>query len=435
MPWLRTDYRSAYTAVTVHFHNHIISLNEMSSVTLQVGQCGNQIGYEFLKLTTGSKTVSSYDLNAPRSIHVDSEPKVLQKLFGNGELGIPNDNVLYGRLGRGTNWALGYHGTRFGNEDRILEEVTNRVRKEAERCSAFSGVVMIHSLGGGTGSGMGSRLCEYIRDEFALQHIVSCVVAPHVTGDSPLQNYNALLCLAHLQKYSDAVVMFSNDEILNKLQKDSKGRECGVSMDSVNACMARYLGGALFPTDTLTPRSGVSLGVEPWEMVRSVCPMPSTKFVHIQQVNQSKASWEKMATLLGQRLSKFSNKGEVRYRSLAGIVVGRGDKTLSFQQCQSQVEAKLTAAYNPVSWNPYPLDYWTERTCSIASSGVASLTVAANHSIILDTIGITLNSAWVKYKAQAYLHWYYKYGCQEGDFEEAFDVVEQVLSNYKEAIA
>lgn len=58
---------------------------------------------------------------------------------------------------------------------------------------------MIHSLTGGTGSGLGSHLVERIRDAYPLAHIMSVVVSPHASGDSPLQHYNSLLSLASLQ--------------------------------------------------------------------------------------------------------------------------------------------------------------------------------------------------------------------------------------------
>ena len=49
-------------------------------------------------------------------------------------------------------------------------------------------------------SGLGSRLCETMRDEYPMNHLMSCTVTPCATGESPLQNYNALLTLAYLQR-------------------------------------------------------------------------------------------------------------------------------------------------------------------------------------------------------------------------------------------
>ena len=62
------------------------------------------------------------------------------------------------------------------------------------------GTIVVHSLTGGTGSGLGSRLVERIRDTYPLAHVMSVAVSPHSSGDSPLQHYNSLLSLSSLQQ-------------------------------------------------------------------------------------------------------------------------------------------------------------------------------------------------------------------------------------------
>ena len=59
--------------------------------------------------------------------------------------------------------------------------------------------MVVHSLTGGTGSGLGSCLIETLRDAYPLAHVMSVSVLPHSAGDSPLQHYNSLLSLSTLQ--------------------------------------------------------------------------------------------------------------------------------------------------------------------------------------------------------------------------------------------
>ena len=61
-------------------------------------------------------------------------------------------------------------------------------------------LIIVHSLIGGTGGGLGSSIIEAIRDEFPTMHITSITVGPFVSGESPLQHYNGLLTLAWLQR-------------------------------------------------------------------------------------------------------------------------------------------------------------------------------------------------------------------------------------------
>ena len=77
---------------------------------------------------------------------------------------------------------------------------------------------MIHSLAGGTGSGLGSKLIEMIRDEYPICFISTASVFPFESGDTPLQDYNSVFCLSHIQKYSDSCIFFENDEVYRVVQ-------------------------------------------------------------------------------------------------------------------------------------------------------------------------------------------------------------------------
>lgn len=62
----------------------------------------------------------------------------------------------------GNNWAKGHYTE--GAE--LIESVLDVVRKEAENCDCLQGFQLAHSLGGGTGSGMGTLLISKIREEY-----------------------------------------------------------------------------------------------------------------------------------------------------------------------------------------------------------------------------------------------------------------------------
>ena len=48
----------------------------------------------------------------------------------------------------------------------MVDSVLDVVRKEAESCDCLQGFQLTHSLGGGTGSGMGTLLIAKIREEY-----------------------------------------------------------------------------------------------------------------------------------------------------------------------------------------------------------------------------------------------------------------------------
>lgn len=70
------------------------------------------------------------------------------------------DNYVFGQSSAANNWAKGHYTE--GAE--LVEEVVDVVRREAEGCDCLQGFQLAHSLGGGTGSGMGTLLLSKIRE-------------------------------------------------------------------------------------------------------------------------------------------------------------------------------------------------------------------------------------------------------------------------------
>ena len=140
---------------------------------LHVGQCGVQLGRTFwdtLLEWDEKKAAPVHELKgssvSPFSLHsgilpcvvADSEPKPANSCFGHGNSphNLMSDAILTDRTGRGNNWASGYsEGQKQPKKsgDGMVERVRDAVRRVAEQCDCFMGVVIFHSIAGGTGSG------------------------------------------------------------------------------------------------------------------------------------------------------------------------------------------------------------------------------------------------------------------------------------------
>ena len=83
-----------------------------------------------------------------------------------------------GQSGAGNNWAKGHYTE--GAE--LIDSVLDVVRKEAESCDCIQGFQLTHSLGGGTGAGMGTLLISKIREEYPdrIMNTFSIVPSPKV---------------------------------------------------------------------------------------------------------------------------------------------------------------------------------------------------------------------------------------------------------------
>jgi tubulin beta len=127
----------------------------------------------------------------------------------NGKLFRP-DTFVSGQSGAGNNWAKGYYTEGAELVDQILESV----RIQAEQCEMLQGFQTLHSLGGGTGSGLGSLLLGKLREEYPdrISSSWSILPSPKVS-DTVVEPYNALLSFHQLVENSDLTFSIDNEAL------------------------------------------------------------------------------------------------------------------------------------------------------------------------------------------------------------------------------
>jgi hypothetical protein len=148
-------------------------------------------------------------------------------------------SILYRHGGAGNNWALGYSMA----SGEFLEKSLDCIRRELENCDSEAGLIFLHSLAGGTGSGLGTHITEACEDEFPSSFRSNIVIAPHHFGEVVVQHYNALLCLSKIHQASQGIVLFEN-EIAQMLCKEMHGIEKPLLTDLNNVISSNLL--ALF---------------------------------------------------------------------------------------------------------------------------------------------------------------------------------------------
>uniref|UniRef100_A0A1I7XFZ9 Tubulin beta chain n=1 Tax=Heterorhabditis bacteriophora TaxID=37862 RepID=A0A1I7XFZ9_HETBA len=182
-------------------------------VHIQAGQCGNQIGSK----SDGEPHLVNTFLdeipitNSETAVLVDLEPGTMDSVRAGpfGQLFRP-DNFVFGQSGAGNNWAKGHYTE--GAE--LVDNVLDVVRKEAESCDCLQGFQMTHSLGGGTGSGMGTLLISKIREEYPdrIMNTFSVVPSPKVS-DTVVEPYNATLSVHQLVENTDETFCIDNEAL------------------------------------------------------------------------------------------------------------------------------------------------------------------------------------------------------------------------------
>ena len=89
-------------------------------------------------------------------------------------------------------------------------------RLMVERCDNFSGLNIIHSVSGGTGSGVTCRFLENFARDYRKKTKLTFTLHPSMKGtgeDTIVAPYNACHAMANLKETSDLTVLFQNQAL------------------------------------------------------------------------------------------------------------------------------------------------------------------------------------------------------------------------------
>lgn len=97
------------------------------------------------------------------------------------------------------------------------------IRKEAEACDCLEGFQIVHSLGGGTGAGMGTLVLGKTREEFPDRILSSYSIIPSPrVSDVVVEPYNATLSIHNLLENSDMTFCVDNEALYDILFRTLK---------------------------------------------------------------------------------------------------------------------------------------------------------------------------------------------------------------------
>ncbi|GFY71287.1 tubulin delta chain [Trichonephila inaurata madagascariensis] len=434
----------------------------MSLITLQVGQCGNQLGYSFfntifeissqkpnaancnfleeVKFRFFSDYEKENEKNYAHAILIDTESKVIKEIATSQkdiEWSYRDDCLInVQQLGSGNNWAMGYHC--HGPE--LQENVLNAIHKETERCDNVLGFLLFSSVAGGTGSGFGSYISEVVRDNFPSNSSSSITVWPFQRGEVSVQAYNATLSLASLQKSADAVFVFENDWLM-KLCHHKMGLKKS-SLNDLNTVASQQLANLLFPVEN-------SGGIAPVfnDLLEHLVPHPQFKLVGLRSVPQepltslpfSAYTWPGLLRSLRRMVlyntvidevygqcSSSTNITNTPPISLANLLVLRGRDS---EVADPELLHKPSLPY--ASWvpNALRLKMWRHSSPFLPYDRTAVL--ANNGQLSVSCVNNAVAKAWQLFSYKAYFHHYEQCGLSKEEFKLAVMNVEQIIASYK----
>ena len=462
----------------------------MSVVTLQLGQCGNQVGTELFSalyenacgtnssayrntslerfFTAGGSDGPSSVLH-PRAVLVDMESKVVHHSLAEAKRHKHwkyDEKCAYSQMrGSGNNWANGYLNYGPSSQSAVLD----MVQRQAERCDLLEGFLVLMSVAGGTGSGVGAHVTERLRDEFPHATIVNQVVWPYASGEVSVQGYNAVLTTSHLQKATDAILLFQNDQLHQTCLKRLQMKH--VSFADMNRVISHVLASALQPAVRLEHLS--CEGRQPGDqfayrrcsiadLCSQLCSHGDYKVVSVRSIPwmpdqchaYSSHLWAGLLKHLRQMLitdspleegmdwtmpvdsaqrpfCTYQRSGHERVsfsrgvnKSVANLLVLRGNE-LETADWSPFHDRRLYSEWSPEAWR---CDAWGSG-CGFNKHDKCC-TLLTNSQGCVRPLNLLCEKAWTMFNAGAYLHQYQRYGLTKDEMLECFADVELIVKNY-----
>merc|ERR1711936_1154015 len=321
-------------------------------------------------------------------------------------------------------WAKGHYTE--GAE--IVEEVIDIIRRETEKADCPQGFQLFHSLGGGTGSGMGTLLLLKIRDAYPDKITCTYSVFPSPkVSDTVVEPYNAVLSSHQLLENSDETFMIDNEALYNIMHNVMKKKTVEYSV--LNALIAKVTCGI-----TASIRFPGRLNGDLRKLGVNLVPFPRLHFFLIAQAPLQSKDNKAYQLVNVQELTNqcysprnfFSNVKPDDGKYMTASLLFRGP--MSTQEVDENIEKRQTANGDDyVEWIPNnqktsiveraPVDY--ESSCSFVSNTTALKGIFQRLATQFGAM----------YKRKAFLHWYKGEGMDEMEFQEADKNVRDLISD------
>nr|ACO14563.1 Tubulin beta-1 chain [Caligus clemensi] len=420
-------------------------------VHIQAGQCGNQIGSKFWEVISDKHSIApdgAYEGNdpqqlerievyyneasggkyVPRAILLDLEPGTMNAIRsgGYGQIFRP-DNFVFGQSGAGNNWAKGHYTE--GAE--LVESVMDVVRKEAETCDCIQGFQLTHSLGGGTGSGMGTLLISKMREEYPdrIMNTYSVIPSPKVS-DTVVEPYNATLSVHQLVENTDETFCIDNEALYDicfrtlKLSSPTYGdlnHLVSLTMSGVTTCLR-------FPGRLNADLRKLAVNMVPFPRLHFFMPgfAPLTargcskyRAMTVPELTQQMFDAKNMMTACDPRHG--------RYLTVAAIFRGK----MSMKEVDEQmlaVQNKNSALF--VEWIPNNVK---TAVCDVAPRGLPMASTFIGNTTAIQEIFKRISEQFTAmFRRKAFLHWYTGEGMDEMEFTEAESNMNDLVFEYQQ---
>jgi len=363
----------------------------------------------------------------PRNLYVDLEPTVIDDVKRGKKSGMYHpDFLLSGKEDAANNFARGHYTV--GKE--LMDVVNDRVRKLVDNCENVQGFIVNHSVGGGTGSGMGMLILERIAVDYRKKSKIGFEIYPSPNISTCIvEPYNGLLSTHWLLDHTDVSLVLDNEALYDISQKKLDIKKPNYS--NLNRVIAKVVSSM-----TAALRFDGELNVDMNEFQTNLVPFPRLHFMTTSLspiVSKTKASTANTevkritdeALQSGNFLVKYTDWDVVEDKYMAISLNYRGSVT-SQEANQTVQWVKGQNKVSFVEWCPTGFKIGLNDVPAAAVEGDDMCPADRNAVMIGNNIAVNrvfvdrLSKKYdMMYSQRAYVHWYVGEGMEEGEFSEA----------------